>query len=474
MEVVRLGRDLVSKLFVLFKTSLNYPEGHAALEAPANNLAGVLRQLQDRGEETTLRLRGGHLYLGELRLRLDLSGFEAARFVMEELENHKVGGISFSEEVTPAELCRFMYAIREVEDSVPQDRYGKLLERMQHRVVAGIAVEAWHEEPQLAGLPGKKQADPWQQAKHLHDKAILETKELLSRAAAGHPLRIKGVKRFVQRMIDLICDNEPPLLALSTMQCGSARDSHPVDVCILSLAIGRRMGFSKFHLLELGMAAVLHDIGSSALPPEQVGMPENVTDQERRMLEGQAIAGVERIMQSVTVDATVMRIISCIFEHELSDDFSAYLQAPYRRKSLLARIVGTANRFHRLLVAQRKGPSQLPPDLAVRQLLKEAEGPCERALAKLLCDAVGLHSIGTVLLLDSGELAVLVENHPDRSRSDAPVVKLIADRDGHEIDGETVDLAASGNCTTIMGAFDPGRYGLEVGRYLRLEPVRYR
>ena len=44
--------------------------------------------------------------------------------------------------------------------------------------------------------------------------------------------------------------------------------THSVNVCIFSVALGKKLGFSKLQLYDLGMTALLHDVGKARVPAE--------------------------------------------------------------------------------------------------------------------------------------------------------------------------------------------------------------
>ena len=44
--------------------------------------------------------------------------------------------------------------------------------------------------------------------------------------------------------------------------------THSVNVCIFSVAMGKKLGFTKLQLYDLGMTALLHDVGKARVPSE--------------------------------------------------------------------------------------------------------------------------------------------------------------------------------------------------------------
>ncbi|HEY5512806.1 MAG TPA: HD domain-containing phosphohydrolase [Geomonas sp.] len=465
-EMVRFGKALVAQLFVLFKTSLNYSEGHAALDAPVANVVKVVQEIQRRNEEASLRVKGRYLYLGELRLKPDSASYHVFRFVMGEMKRHLIGGICFKLMVSEDDLRRFVYAFQEVEPQLSTESYTKLLERMQRRMIVNIEVETLPEEIETVEIDKEKLKDDKLKAKLLYHQAVNAMDEVMDSAAAGKTLYLRESKRVVQHMIDLLASHESSLLGLTTMHCYETyTQNHAANVCILSLAIGKRLGLPKFNLCELGMAALFHDIGKAGIPREILDKPVELSPQEQQMLEAHPLIGVKKVMQLKGLDALSARIITGVFEHHLLADFSGYPRFPYKRLSLFGRIISIADGYDALTSSRVNGRTPYPPDKALRFMLTRAGKAYDQGLLKLFINCIGMHAVGSLLQLDTKELAVVVENSPNPADWGNPRVKIIADSAGKEVDGEVVDLAHPSSCRTIVATLDPRLYNLDVSRY---------
>lgn len=471
-DMVRLGKALAARLFVLLKTSLNYSEGHAALTAPVANVLSVVREIQRQNEDASLRINGRYLYLGELRLKPDPASFQVFKFVQEEMKRHSIGGIHFNLALSVDDLRRFVYALQEVEPQLAADSYPDLLERMQQRMIANIEVERLPEEVERVGIDrdkakdGTRRATGTLKARLLYHQAMNAMDEVMEQAAAERSLRLRESKRVVQHMIDLLASNESSLLGLTTMRCHDLyTQNHAANVCILSLAIGRRLGLPKFNLCELGMAALLHDIGKAELPREILDKPTELTTEEQQVLEAHPVIGVKKVMQLKGLDVLTSRIVTGVFEHHLLADFSGYPRFPYKRLGLFGRIISIADGYDALTSSRVSGRKPYPPDKALRFMLMHAGKAYDQGLLKLFINCVGLHAVGSLLQLDTKELAVVLQNNPDPAQCGNPRVKIIADPVGSEVDGEVVDLAHPACSRTILGSVDPRLYNLDVSRY---------
>ena len=77
------------------------------------------------------------------------------------------------------------------------------------------------------------------------------------------------MKRAVQLVVDQVLNNEMSMVGMTTVRdYDEYTFTHSVNVCIFSVALGRKLGFSKVQLYDLGMTALLHDVGKAGFRPK--------------------------------------------------------------------------------------------------------------------------------------------------------------------------------------------------------------
>jgi HD-GYP domain-containing protein (c-di-GMP phosphodiesterase class II) len=467
-EMIRIGKSLVTNFFVLLKTAQNYHEGHAAVNAPLDNVLKMIKEIHRRNEEASIRVKRGYLLLGEIRLKPDAAGFDAFNFIMGELKRYLIGGINFLPTVTAEEIKKLVYIFQEIEPIPSPQTYEKFLERMRQRMIAHIDLETLDQEVDEQVEVGESElADNRKKSRKVYYQTMHAISEVMDNAKMGQTLRLRKSKRVVQGMIDQLLAAETNLIGLTTIRCHDEYTySHSVNVCILSLAIGQRIGLSKPKLCELGMAALFHDIGKSDIPLEILNKPAEFTREEWAIMQRHPLLGVKKLMKLKGLDALSSRIITGAFEHHLYCDFSGYPRLPYRRLSLFGRIISIADCYDGITSSRVYCRTPLPPEKALRYMLTRSGKLYDPVIMKLFINCIGIYPIGTLLLLDTRELCVVVENNPDPEKWNAPRVKIIADSQGHEKSGEVVDLADPRSSRTAVEALDPYHHRIDVSQYI--------
>jgi HD-GYP domain-containing protein (c-di-GMP phosphodiesterase class II) len=466
-EMIRLGKRFVTQFFVLLKTSQNYNEGHAATKTPLENVLAIIREIHGKNEEASLMLKRGYLHLGELRLKPDNNGFEAFRFVMSELKRYLIGGFSFAPALTAEELGRFVSVFKEVEPIPTPLTFVKFLERMQQRMIVNIELESLGEDEEYGDEFSEVEVkDTMVRSRKIYYQTIHAVTEVMDNAKMGQTLRLRKSKRVVQNLIDQLLAAETNLIGLTTIRCHDKYTyNHSVNVCILAVAMGQRIGFSKAKLCELGMAALFHDIGKSDIPLAILNKTTEFSREEWAIMQTHPLLGVKKLMKLKGLDALSARIITGAFEHHLNCDLSGYPRLPYKRISLFGRIISIADCYDGLTSSRVYSRIPHPPDKALRFMLSRAGKVYDPILIKLFINCMGIYPIGTLLLLNSQELGIVMENNVDPEKWNVPKVKIIANSQGKEIDGEVVNLADPKCDRTVEETLDPNQYKFDVSNY---------
>ena len=226
------------------------------------------------------------------------------------------------------------------------------------------------------------------------------------------------------------------------------------------------MGLGKNRLVELGMAAIFHDIGKSCIPLAVLNKPGAFDEREWAVVRRHPVSGVKELLKLKGADALTARIMQGAFEHHLHLDGTGYPRVAYPRGiSLGGRIVAIADCYDALTSSRVYRRTAEPPEVTLRFILERSGTLYDPVLAKLFVNAIGLYPAGTLCQLTSGELAVVVRNNPDPELWESPGVRIIAGPGGVAADGGVVDLADPAACRRIACTLDAHANGIDVARY---------
>lgn len=214
--------------------------------------------------------------------------------------------------------------------------------------------------------------------------------------------------------------------------------THSVNVAILCLMTARDMGYSRGQLLELGIGAVLHDIGKCMVPQEILLKPDKLTAEEYEQVKKHAEIGFDMLRKQFDVSLLAAHIA---FQHHERLDGSGYPRRLTGDQIIeYARICAVADVFD-ACTSDRAYRKRLSPDQGIRVLQVEAGGKLDPRFVRKLSSYIVPFPLGTIVRLNTGDVALVISTNPDQL--ELPEVKIIRDVRGRSLGaaGPHVDLA---------------------------------
>ena len=119
--------------------------------------------------------------------------------------------------------------------------------------------------------------------------------------------------------------------------------THSVNVCIFSVALGRKLGLSKVQLYDVGMSALFHDVGKSRVPLEVLNKEGGLTDDEWRIMQAHPWLGVLTLFGLRGYGEIPYRGMIAAYEHHMKNDLTGYPKSIRPRQlSIYSKIVAVA------------------------------------------------------------------------------------------------------------------------------------
>ena len=158
------------------------------------------------------------------------------------------------------------------------------------------------------------------------------------------------------------------------------------------------------------------------------------------------------------------------YEHHLKRDGTGYPRSVRPREpSVFSKIVAVASAFDAATNERAYSPAS-PPDAVLRELWENESLGHDPVIVKALINLLGIYPVGTVVILDTYELALVHAANSDTTFLHRPIVRLLCDANGRWLSpAPLVDLGkttASGDFErTIIKVTSAERYGINVSEY---------
>jgi HD-GYP domain-containing protein (c-di-GMP phosphodiesterase class II) len=274
-------------------------------------------------------------------------------------------------------------------------------------------------------------------------KAIYLARGILGAVGSQRVVHVRRAKRLVASMVDILNLDETALLGLTNIKnFDDYTFNHSVNVCVLSLAVGRRIGLSNAQLADLGLAALFHDIGKINIPSELLNKVGTLEDVEFEILRRHPIEGVKQLIRLKGLSSVTAKLMISVFRHHNNVDGTGYpALGPKEELSLPSRIVRIADSYDAMTSRRIYRRGTLNNVEAIEELWNLAGTHYDIALLKAFISTVGIYPPGSLVQLDSGEIAIVIRNAEDDEHLFRPVVKTLAVWDDAPHNPEIIDLS---------------------------------
>jgi len=241
---------------------------------------------------------------------------------------------------------------------------------------------------------------------------------------------IRKTVRVVQDMVTNLIEDDEVYSAISTLRVfDDYTYTHSVNVAMLSMCIGRRINLSRRTLVSLGICALFHDIGKIEIPNEILYKKDKLDDSEQKLIEEHSLNSARLLLRLKASADSKARILVPMFEHHLKFDLSGYPHADWKKPlTLFGKIISIADKYDTLTSSRAYRKSLLSPDRALGYMYDRAGKDFDPILIKVFINIMGVYPVGTLLRLDTGELALVVSS-PSRDFFKRPLVCILEKED---------------------------------------------
>jgi HD-GYP domain-containing protein (c-di-GMP phosphodiesterase class II) len=427
-QILMLGTQLVTQISILMKMSKLHGRTNTALDIPVESALTVIKTLA-HDEPICVRLQNDFLFLGQRHLKVTAAQMPVFSTVIDTFNQWSIGGVSFSKDVESRDFRELIFQLLAFDAA--NSSISTLRAALDRQGVKGIDFE------ERRVLRGKASA------KSRYATAASAVGTLVQDSREKGTIGFKQAKRAIQSIVDLMMNDEASLLGLTTLRCHDQyTHNHSVNVSLLSMALGNRAGYPKVELADLGLAALFHDLGKATIPMEVLNKPGEFTEEEWAMMRNHPTEGALSLAKMRGITNLPGRMASASFEHHMNMDFSGYPKLNLSWKiSMTGRILMIADCYDAMTSSRVYRREPMSPSKVLGFMFAKAGTSFDPTLMKLFMTCVGIIPIGSLFLLDSNELAVVLKPAIDPSEAEYPFVKVITDARGEAIDnGREIDL----------------------------------
>jgi putative nucleotidyltransferase with HDIG domain len=307
-------------------------------------------------------------------------------------------------------------------------------------------------------------------AQETYREATCSMERMFEALETGLVPQTETVRTVVTNVLARVLENRTSMLSLLSLQKMKRFDrtlaSHALDVCTLSLIVGHDYGVPEKDLEALGAGALLHDIGYVRLPRNLYRKSPDLSEEERAMMQQHPALGLAILQDAQEDRDAVVRIVAEHHECIIGTGFPHKLRG--EDLSVLAQLVSLVDVYDGLVSRRGGRPAMLPHD-AIRHLFHLGDtGDYAKDVIQTMIGTLGVYPISSLVLLNTGEQAVVVEMNPTQRLK--PVVKVITGPQGESyLPPVRIDLGAQTEgkkARTVTKVLDPLHEHVNVAMFL--------
>ncbi len=451
---IKTGKEILNQLMTIRRNLLLYPLHHAMVTESAGILLNMLGGVWKEEKQINFTIFKNEFYFQQKLLVIKSKAIEDFKV---SLLKRGVHTFTIDKGVAIEELISFAKLSSLDCSAFSKTSFSDQLKRLGVQNITASRISGFFS----GEVPSEIKLDLKEALKNLHFTAIETIKSAMKACKSNQPLNIHELRNTVNSLMEMSRVNQPALLILTAIKSYDEYTYyHSVNTCILALAMGMKLKLSDEPLNILGCSALLHDIGKILIPQEILNKVGPLTNEEKELLRKHALDGAQ-ILASLPDPYRYSSIVA--FEHHTRYDIQKELTyTDKKRTHIFSRIVQIADVYD-AGASRRSYKKPWLPVQSVRYLLIKSGTIFDPTLTKVFADIIGLYPIGSLVELNTKELALVTDLNPDDT--DRPKLKIIKDKTNREIEPFEVELAKD-HTRNIVNFLNPQDYGIEIMKYI--------
>lgn len=312
-------------------------------------------------------------------------------------------------------------------------------------------------------------ADELVQARGIKHHAQRHISSIMLDVRMGNAVDVNRVTPVVQSVSESVLRNNGALIGLLRIK---NKDDytflHSVSVCALMIAYCRSVGMEEDDILQAGMGGLLHDIGKAHIPDSILNKEGPLTDEEFVTMKAHSSKGHDVLQQIPDIGPIPLDI--ALHHHERHDGSGYPDKLPGNDIQALTQMAAIADVYD-AITSDRSYHKALPAAEGLRKIYEWSKDHFNPQLVQAFIRCIGIYPIGTLVLLESGRLGVVIE--ADHSNLLTPKVNVFfSTKSKTYITPEVVDLAkpfGSGGGDRIVSHEAAEKWNVDPARMMNLK-----
>lgn len=303
--------------------------------------------------------------------------------------------------------------------------------------------------------------EEFEEARDIRQRIKNDFKRVLTSLQTNETMDVGELKKGISASVDSIIRNPSAFSLLAQLEkTDDYTYNHALSTSIWCAQFGRHLGMEKSEIEDLALGGMLLDVGKVKLPRKLFEIPRELKAPEKALVNQHVDKGLRMLAKTQSVPSSVMRMVAT--HHERADGSGYPGNLTNEEIPIFGRIAGIIDSYDAMTTSTPYRTSNLSANQAINELYKLRGKIFDTELVEQFIQTVGLFPSGSLVELNSGAVAIVLEVNPDKKL--LPNVMLLLDKDKQPLDSiEIINLASSPDTGLMVSkALPQGAYDINI------------
>lgn len=282
--------------------------------------------------------------------------------------------------------------------------------------------------------------------------SLKDVKSILNQLLTNKNAGLEDVAQIVKKFVKIFITDKNILLNISNIrpETGDYLFHHSLNVCLLSINVAASYGYNEKQVIEIGIGALVHDIGMLLVPVSIRTKPGKLTADDWYEIQKHPVFGLHLLQNIKGLPDRIAYIAYQVHERENATGY------PKQRSSHLihrfAKMVQVADIYEALTSRRPHRPPYLPCEGIMKIIQMAKTGLIASDAVKAFLEYVSLFPVGSLVLLSNNRIAKVV--HANKNELHLPMVCVLTDEKGGLLEKDKIhqlDLISSSDIMITKG-----------------------
>ena len=247
--------------------------------------------------------------------------------------------------------------------------------------------------------------------KQVYLETYLMFSNIFNDIKVGKALSIPPVAKTVESLVEQILLSKEIMCQMALIKAhDNYTVTHSINVAIFSVFLGSFLSWTKEDLIQIGIGALLHDIGKARIPTMILNKPGSLDYHEFAVIKQHPLLGFEELKDIPEISEMA---ISVVRDHHERCDGSGYPRGSLSKDiSQAAKIAAIADVYDALTTDRAYREALMPHQVLEFLMVNGSMGHLDPKLIKLFLHYVAVYPVGALVELTTGQIGKVVDFPP--------------------------------------------------------------